>query len=161
MAKITTTTEAFIVKLQALYDVEKELEKALPKMEKAASDPKLKEGFRLHLEETQDQVKRLEEIFEELDVKPKKLTSAGIRGIIEDSAWVMKVDAPEILKDAMIAGAARTAEHYEISLYVVAIEEARALGLSNPADLLSESLEEEESADESLAMALQENLEMM
>lgn len=161
MAKITDATQALVIKLQALYDIEGQLEKALPKMEKAASDPALKEGFRTHLEETREHTRRLESAFDILGEKPKKLRSEGIRGIVEDGAWVMKADAPEPVKDAMLASAARYAEHYEMAGYMSAIELAKLLGLSDLEETLAETLAEEEMADRKLVDALRKNAELV
>src|SRR4051812_16732070 len=112
--KIDDTKQALVSKIQALYDIESELVKALPKMAGAAHDPELKDGFTTHLEETRKHVERLEEVFKMLEEKPHKLASAGIRGIIEDAEWVInEADAPVNLKDAMLAASARYAEHYE------------------------------------------------
>ncbi len=159
MTKIQDTTKAFIVKLQALYDIEKALEKALPKMEKAASDPDLKEGFRLHLEDTKGHSKRLERIFSDMDIAPKKLKVEGIRGIIADAQWVIDVDAPAAIKDAMIASAARFAEHFEMAGYLSAIAQANALGMTDAVMLLTETLSEERAADEKLALAISDDLD--
>ena len=161
MAKINTSNEAFVTKLQALYDIEGALVKALPKLEKAASDPNLKEGFRLHLSETENHVERLEQIFEILDSSPKKLKCEGIRGIIEDGEWVIKSSAPVPIKDAMIASAARYAEHYEMAGYLSAIDHAEMLGLNDAVALLQETLKEEEAADLKLKMAMRDNMEMI
>lgn len=161
MAKINSSNEAFLTKLQALYDIEGALLKALPKMEKAASDPNLKEGFRMHLDETQTHVERLEQIFEMMDSSPKKLKCEGIRGIIEDGEWVMKVTAPVPIKDAMIASSARYAEHYEMAGYMSAIDHADMLGMNDAMALLSETLKEEEAADEKLKTAMRDNMEMI
>jgi ferritin-like metal-binding protein YciE len=158
MPKITDTTNAFIVKLQSLYDIEKQLEKALPKMAKAAFDPDLKEGFIEHLEETKIHSERLEDLFDDLGVDPKKLKTEGIRGIIADGEWVAEVDAPDAVKDAMLAGAARYAEHYEMAGYLSAIAEANALGLTDAAIILTKTLNEEMAADEILAEAQARNL---
>lgn len=151
--------EAFVVKLQALYDIEQQLEKALPKMEEFATDPELKEGFRMHLEETKKHSERLEKIFEIVGEEPRKNTSEGIRGIITDGEWVMSVDAPAELRDSMIAGAARYAEHYEMAGYASAIVEAELLGLADIEEILAETLAEEENADMLLEQAMRKGLE--
>ncbi len=154
---ITDSNQSFLTKIQVLYDVEKQLEKALPKLEKSVRDPELKEGFSTHLEETRGHIQRLEEIFGVLGEKPKKLASDAIKGIIKDGDWVMKAKAPENIKDAMIAGAARYAEHYEMAGYMTAIIEADALGLTNVSELLSQTLEEEELADNKLEEAVKKH----
>ena len=160
MKKITTTRQALLLKIQTLYYIEKQLEKALPKMAKASHDPDLKEGFRMHLAETVEHSKRLEEIFTILDETPKKLSCDGIQGIIEDAAVIMESEAPESLRDSMIAGAARTAEHYEMAWYLSAILQAESLGMEDIASLLQQTLREEESCDNSLAFAMTKNLEL-
>ena len=164
MKKITVPQQAFVLKIQALYDIEEQIVKALPKMIKAASDPGLKKGFSDHLKETLGHVDRLKQIFKELGEKPKALPCDGIRGIIKDAAWVMKVPAPSFIKDAMIAGSARYVEHYEMAGYISAILEANLLGLVEVAESLGDTLMEEEDADiklgEAIEMSLQESEEI-
>jgi ferritin-like metal-binding protein YciE len=157
--KIKDSADAFLIKIQALYYIEKELEKALPKLAKAAHDPDLAKGFKMHLKETKEHGKRLEKIFRLLDSSPKKLSCDGIDGIIKDGAWVMKAAAPAPIKDSMIAAAARYAEHYEIAGYLAAIVEAENLGLREAVTLLKQTLGEEESCDKALAYGMKKNLE--
>ncbi len=160
MVSITTRQKAFITKLQVLYDVEKQLEKALPLMHRAATDRNLKDAFQSHLIETKTHSIRLEKLFKLLKSKPKKLKSEGIRGIINDGKWVAKVKAPGHIKNAMVASAARYAEHYEMSGYMSAIEQAEAMGFIEAVALLTETLKEERMADVKLAGVMEENLEM-
>ncbi len=154
--KVKDMGKAFELKLQALYDIEKQIEKALPKMAKVASSEALKEGFRMHLEETKEQSKRLEKAFELLGVSPKKLRSEGIRGIIVDGEWVMEVEGPDEIRDSMLASAARYVEHYEMAGYLSACAHAKALGLSKIEALLTESLGEEEATDKKLEKAMKD-----
>jgi ferritin-like metal-binding protein YciE len=161
MPKITDTTKVFLTKIQALYDIEKQLEKALPKLAKAATNPDLKEGFMEHLEETKEHSVRLERIFKMLEEKPKKLKVEGIRGIVADGEWVAKeVDTTDPIHDAMLAAAARYAEHYEMAGYLSAIAEANSLGMTDAAVLLTATLNEEIAADEKLSHALALNLDL-
>jgi ferritin-like metal-binding protein YciE len=160
MAKINTIKDVLLTKLQALYDTEVALEKALPKMEKAAHDPDLKEGFSDHLKETQEHSRRLEQIFKMLETKPKKLSSDGIKGIIQDGEWVMNQDAKDSIGDIMLASAARYAEHFEMAGYLSAISLAEYLDLDDVVELLSETLSEEEEADEKLTEAIDKSLEL-
>ncbi len=159
MAKINTLQDSFLAKLQALYDIENEIIKALPKMVEAASDPELKDALSSHLEETKEQAHRLEQAFEMLEEKPKKLKAEGVRGIIEDGKWVMDADAPDALKDAMLASAARYVEHYEMAGYMSAIEEASLLGYDDIAELLSDSLSEENAADDKLVSVMKDSMD--
>ncbi len=160
MITIKDLQKAFITKLQALYDVEKQLEKALPIMRKAATDKNLKDAFESHLIETKTHSIRLEKMFKMLNMAPKKLKSEGIRGIIADGKWVSKVKAPANIKNSMVASAARYAEHYEMSGYMSAIEQAEAMGFIEAVALLTETLKEERLADVKLAAVMEENLEL-
>ncbi len=161
MTKIKDAEKAFLTKIQVLYDVEKQLEKSLPKMAKASTHPDLKKGFTMHLKETREHSKRLEKIFNIFNTKPKKTKSEGIRGIIADADWVTKINAPNETRDVMLASSARYAEHYEMAGYMSAILEAEILKMPDVAKILSETLEEEESCDASLAMGMEINLKMI
>lgn len=158
MTKITDTTKAFILKIQYLYDVEKQLEKVLPKMARAATDPELKQAFTAHLEETRVHSERLERIFEMLNTSPRKVRCEGIRGIIDDGSWAIDTaDTSDAIRDMMIAGASRYTEHYEIAGYEIAIAEAELIGLMDIAEILLLTLEEERAADKKLASSIQKS----
>lgn len=157
--QIKNSTEEFIIKLQTLFDIENVLLKAIPKMEKGASNEELKNGFRDHLEETKMHIIRLEDAFALLEQTLKKLKSEGIRGIIEDGARVLEVNAEKLLKDTMIASAVRHVEHYEMAGYITAIAEAESLKLGEIAGLLNETLGEEMGADEKLCMIVKDKIE--
>ncbi len=156
--KVNDHAEAFAEKLKALYDIEQELIKALPKMADGAHDPALRQGFASHLEETREHARRVEEAFRAMGVEPDTLECEGIRGIVADGEWVIKdVEAPYTIKDAMLADAARHAEHYEMAAYMGAIMEAEALGHAEVARMLKDTLREEEAADKELAEAASRN----
>ncbi len=156
--KVDDRKDAFTTKLKALYDIEKELIDALPKLQEAAHDPELKDGFAMHLAETKDHARRIEEAFRELGTEPDTIKCEGIRGIIKDGEWVVKdVEAPNTIKDALLADAARHAEHYEMAAYMGAIMEAEALGHDTIAQSLKQTLKEEEVADDKLSMAAKKN----
>ncbi len=158
MTKIINSKKSFHLKVKTLYDIEKQLENALPKMAEAATDPELKDGFTTHLEETQMHSERLEQIFQLIDAEPERHASAGIKGIIEEGKTIIDADAPSAIKDAMLAGAARSAEHFEMACYLTAIEEAKGLEYDDVVALLTETLEEEEATDEKLSVAQANNL---
>lgn len=150
--KEKTLYDLLIAKLSVLLDVEKTLVKALPKLAKAATDPDLKEGFKMHLAETKEHVSRLEEAFTALDARPQRgMKSAAIRGIVEDGEWVMKNVRPKESLDANLIAAASYAEHYEMAGYMAAIEWSNILGHSQVVDLLNETLKEEVAADEKMS----------
>lgn len=159
MAKIKDIRQTLELKIQALYDIETQIEKALPKMAMAATSAELQEGFLLHLEQTKEQIARLEEAFALLEIKPKKLRCEGIRGIIEDGEWTLKQSAAPEVKDSMIATAARYVEHYEMAGYMSAIAYARQLKLTGVEALLKQSLSEEEVTDKKLAKSAKQTSE--
>jgi ferritin-like metal-binding protein YciE len=142
--------EALVEEIRDLYNAEKQLVKALPKMAKGAESDELRDAFEQHLQETEGQVSRLERVFELLDEKPRGKHCAGMAGIIEEGSEKLHEDMEGSVLDASLIGAAQKVEHYEICAYGTAIAWAEALGLSEVVDVLNESLEEEKSADEKL-----------
>ena len=157
--KIETLLDLFTLKVMTLYDIETQLVKALPKMAKAASDEELSASFSDHLEETKGQVGRLEEIFEMLDMKPKKSKVEAIAGLIEDAKWCIDQDPSPELLDALLVASARYVEHYEMAGYLSAIAWAESLGLDDAVALLNETLEEERAADEKLGKAQEKTVQ--
>jgi ferritin-like metal-binding protein YciE len=152
--KPTGLQQLLVEELQDLYDAEKQLTRALPKVAKATSDEELGEAIREHLEVTKGHVQRLEQAFESMGLKAKSKPCAGMKGIVEESSETIqekKGEESELVLDVAIAGGARRVEHYEIAGYSVAIEMARELGHDDVAGLLEETLHEEEEADEKLA----------
>ncbi len=151
MADTGTLHEAFIDELRDTYDAERQLTKALPKLAKAATSPQLREAFEAHLEETRGQIERLEQVFETLDEKVRGKHCDGIAGIIEEGQSIMEEDFDEATLDACLIAAGQRAEHYEMAAYGTLVAWARVLGLTETADLLQETLDEEEAADEKLS----------
>ncbi len=151
MAEAGTLHDAFIDELRDTYDAEKQLTKALPKLAKAASNPKLRQAFQTHLEETQGQIGRLEQVFESLDEKVRGKHCDGIAGIIEEGKSVMDEDFDEITMDACLIAAGQRAEHYEMAAYGTLVAWARAMGHSEAAKLLQQTLDEEKAADKKLS----------
>ncbi|HTL39395.1 MAG TPA: DUF892 family protein [Methylomirabilota bacterium] len=144
-------TDLLILKLKALYDTENRLTKALPKLAKASTDVDLKAAFITHAAETANHVKRLEKIFQTLDLKPQKTTVEAVQGLVADTDWCIKnISGPAAL-DAALVGAAQYAEHYEIAGYGTALEWAELLDFAGIAQTLEETLEEEKVTDEKLS----------
>jgi ferritin-like metal-binding protein YciE len=137
--------------LRDLYNAEKQLTKALPKLAKAASHPDLKELIEAHLEETENQVSRLEQVFELLDERARGKHCAGIAGIIEEGSTLLDGEFDGAVLDAGIIAGAQRAEHYEIGAYGSVIAWANQLGLQEVATLLKDTLAEEETADKKLS----------
>ncbi len=142
--------DLFVEELRDIYHAEKQLAKALPKMAKAASSDKLKQAFEMHLEETRGQIDRLEQIFDDLDLRKRGKPCEAMEGLIEEGKEIMEeVKTPEVLDAALIV-AAQKVEHYEISSYGSLRALADALGHKNAAKLLQETLNEESATDEKL-----------
>ena len=150
MPKIDNLKKLFIHELKDLYNAEKQITKALPKMAKKANSKELKAAFEEHLEETESQIERLEQVFEILDMKASGSTCEAMKGIIEEGNELMQEDMePEVL-DAALIMAAQKVEHYEMASYGSVRDYAEKLGLNDAADLLQETLDEEGAADKKL-----------
>jgi ferritin-like metal-binding protein YciE len=150
MAETGTLHDAFIDELRDTYDAEKQLTKALPKMARAANSDELKQALESHLEETREQITRLERVFDSLDEKVRGKHCDGMAGIIEEGKSVLEEDFDETTMDACIIAAGQRAEHYEMAAYGTLVAWARAMGHEEAADLLQENLDEEKAADEAL-----------
>jgi ferritin-like metal-binding protein YciE len=151
MAEAGTLHDAFIDELRDSYDAEKQLTKALSKLAKAASNPKLRQAFESHLEETKGHVERLEQVFESLDEKVRGKHCDGIAGIIEEGKSVMEEDFDATTMDACLIAAGQRAEHYEMAAYGTLVAWAQAMGHTEAATLLQQTLDEEKAADKKLS----------
>ena len=149
MAAISSLQDLFVQELRDAYDGEKQIIKALPKMAKAAESEELASAFQEHLEQTRQQVERLEQIFTQLDMRPRGKHCAGLAGIIEEGGEVMDEVEEPALNSALVAAAQRV-EHYEIAAYGTLIAYARQLGHDDAAELLEETLNEEKETDQKL-----------
>jgi len=145
-----TLNELLVDCLRDIYDAEKQIVKALPKMIKAAESPDLKEGLASHLEETKQQVSRLEEVFQALDENAKSKPCKGMRGLLEEGSEVLSEEEPGVMMDLAIIAAAQKVEHYEISAYGTARTIAEKLGNQKVAKLLRKTEDEEKAADSKL-----------
>ena len=151
MAEANTLHDAFIDELRDVYDAERQLTKALGKLAKTATSEALRDAFESHLEETQGQIERLEQVFESLDERVRGKHCDGIAGIIEEGKSVMEEDFDEATMDACLVAAGQRAEHYEMAAYGTLIAWARTMGHAQAADLLQQNLDEEKAADEKLS----------
>ena len=152
MAKQPKTLEdLFHDTLKDIYFAEKKILSTLPKMAKAAQNDDLKAAFEKHRDETEGQVKRLEQVFEMIDKKPQGKTCAAIVGITDEGAEIMDEYKGMPALDAGLLAAAQAVEHYEISRYGTLRTWAEELGLDEAATLLQETLDEEEATDEALS----------
>lgn len=153
MAKKTPGTlhDAFLDELKDIYNGEKQITKALPRMIKSANNPQLVSALQSHLDETQQQIVRLEQVFASLDETAKGKHCDGIAGILEEGGTVMGEDFDEATMDAALIAAGQRVEHYEIAAYGTLVAWATAMGHREAAKLLQQNLDEEGAADKKLS----------
>jgi ferritin-like metal-binding protein YciE len=142
--------ELFENSLKDIYWAEKALTKALPKMAKNATSSELIEAIENHLEETEAQVEKVEQVFEFLEKKPVAKKCEAMAGLIKEGEEIMQDTEKGAQRDAGIIAAAQKVEHYEIASYGTLRTFAQTLGMDDAAAILEEILEEEKNADEIL-----------
>jgi ferritin-like metal-binding protein YciE len=148
--KIENMEDLFLAEIEDLYDCEKRLTKALPKMAKASMTPELRKAFESHLQETMGHVDRLEKVFSEIGKKPKAVPCEAIKGLIEEGEEMIGNTEESAVRDAGIIAAANRVEHYEIAAYGAARTFAQTLGITTAVSLLEQTLQEEKKADAKL-----------
>jgi ferritin-like metal-binding protein YciE len=151
MADVETLHDALLDELKDLYNAERQLTKALPKLAKNATSRALRAALSSHLKETRTQVRRLEQCFRELDETPKGKLCDGMQGIIKEGNKMIEEVAEGVVLDACIIAGAQRAEHYEIGAYGTCIAWAKAMGHTKVARLLTQTLNEEKAADKKLS----------
>ncbi|HTC34371.1 MAG TPA: ferritin-like domain-containing protein [Bryobacteraceae bacterium] len=153
--------ELLTEELKDLLHAENQLVKALPKMAKAAKDADLKTAFEDHLEQTKEHVERLKQAFEILGEKPKAKPCKGMAGLVEEGAEVITEgkEMEEAPADLALIGAAQRVEHYEIAAYGTARAIAEQMDRQDVVRLLSQTLAEEEKADQLLTKLAEPLLE--
>jgi ferritin-like metal-binding protein YciE len=148
--ELDSLRELFVEQLQDLYSAENQILKALPKMIKTAKSEQLKAGFQEHLQQTEQQVKRLEQIFDKLDEEPEGKKCKGMEGLLKEGEELMGKDADEDVMDAGLISAAQHVEHYEIAGYGTVRTYAELLGEKEAVQLLQTTLDEEKQTDQKL-----------
>jgi len=149
--KIKSFEDLFHHELKDLYSAEKQLTKALPKMAKAATNEELKQAFEDHLQETEGQIERLDQIFQQLEIPTTRVQKCkAMEGLIEEGKEIMEEDLEPELLDAALICAAQRVEHYEIAAYGCARTFAQRLGFDDIVELLQATLDEEGNADKKL-----------
>jgi ferritin-like metal-binding protein YciE len=147
---MTSLAELFEDQLKDIYYAEKKIVKTLPKMAKKATSPELKAGFEKHLEETEGQIDRLDEVFNLIGKPARGKKCPAIDGILEEGAEIMEEHEPGAGLDAAMAAAAQAVEHYEMARYGTLVDWANELGQSDAMKLLAETLAQEQATDEAL-----------
>jgi ferritin-like metal-binding protein YciE len=149
--KLSSLEDLLVSELQDLYSAEDQIIKALPKMVKTASSSELQECLQTHLEETREQVNRLDQIFETIGRPSGRKKCKGMEGLLEEGKELMTEDAEENVLDAGLIAAAQRVEHYEIAAYGSARTFAETLGHDEVVTLLEQTLQEEKQADQKLS----------
>ena len=150
MASMETLNELLQEELKDIYDAEKQLTKTLPKLAKKAGSEELKEALEYHLQQTEHQVERLEQIFDELGMPARGKKCKGMQNLIAEGEDAMGNAEDEAARDAVMIASAQKVEHYEIATYGTLRTWATLLGNRDVASLLEETLEEEKEADQRL-----------
>ena len=149
--KLNSMDDLLEYELRDLYSAETQLLKALPKMSEAATNSQLKEAFDNHLQETQEQQRRLDQIGEQLGIDLKGETCQAMKGLIKEGQEVIEIQGDSDVKDAALIAAAQRVEHYEIAGYGAAYHFAKQLGKEQVQELLEQTLSEEKDANSKLS----------
>ncbi len=150
MATTHNLQELFLTTLQDIYNGEKQILRALPKMAKSASTPELKKAFEHHQQQTENHIERLQKVFELMKKSARGRTCEAVQGLIEEGKEVMtEAKTPEVM-DAGLIAAGQAVEHYEIARYGTLRTWAEQLGMKEAAKLLEQTLKEEKETDKLL-----------
>lgn len=147
---IKTMDDLFLHTLQDIYYAENQITKALPEMIEKATDSQLKKGFRTHLDETKEQIKRLDQVFKLLGEEPKGVDCPAIDGIIEEAEELAGECEDKQVLDAALIAAAQAVEHYEMTRYGTLVAWAEQLGHKELMAPLQKNLDEEKATDKKL-----------
>ena len=145
--EMETLQDLYVDELKDLWSAETQLLKALPRMAKAATHPKLKRAFMKHEKQTRQHVKRLERICKGLDVSPRGKKCVGMEGLIKEGKELIGEKPDKDVLDAGLITAAQHVEHYEMAGYGTCRTWARVLGRPSDEQLLQTTLDEEQQTD--------------
>jgi ferritin-like metal-binding protein YciE len=157
--KLNSLEDLFLDLLRDIYYAEKQITKALPKMAKKASSEELRMAFEEHLQETETQIERLDQVFEAVGQKPRAKKCPAMDGLVAEAKELMEQDAEPSVLDAGLIVSAQKVEHYEIAAYGSLRTFAEQLGYEEAAELLQETLDEEAATDEKLTELAEANEE--
>ncbi len=149
--KLENLQSLFVEQLRDLYDGEKQITKALPKLIEKANNPELKDALQEHLDVTNEQINRLDQIFQILGEKASGETCKGMKGVLAEGDSVVGNTEDKSVRDASIIASAQRVEHYEIAGYGTVRTYAKLLGKNDIANLLEQTLQEEKEADQTLS----------
>jgi len=150
MASVDSLEALFEEELKDIYDAEKQLTKALPKLAKKATSEELKEAFKEHLQQTEQHIERLDEVFEQLGLPARGKKCEGMQHLIAEGEEMIQEADDDATRDALMIASAQKVEHYEISSYGTIRTWAGILGKDEVVGLLEQTLEEEKETDRKL-----------
>ncbi|MEX0928315.1 MAG: ferritin-like domain-containing protein [Balneolales bacterium] len=150
MAKLESINDLFMHELKDIYHAEQQLVDALPTIGEKISSSELKSTMEMHLGQTKDQVKRLEEVFDKLGQSPQAEKCQAMEGLLDECREIMDQDADSAVMDAALIAAQQKVEHYEIASYGTLVTWAKELDNREVSELLGKTLDEEKQADEKL-----------
>lgn len=148
--KLNTLKDLYIEQLKDVYSAETQIAEALPKMVEAASHADLKQAFQDHLQQTKQQISRLEQVFQDLGTNPTGHKCKGMEGLLKEAEDMLKENADSDVLDAALITNAQRVEHYEIAAYGTICTYAEMLGRKNDKSTLGQTLDEEKMTDENL-----------
>jgi ferritin-like metal-binding protein YciE len=148
--KLESLQKLFLMGLKDVYSAETQATQAMPKMMEAASNQELKKAFELHINQTKEQVNRLEKIFKSLNENPKGHPCKAMQGLVEEAEEIINASGEADVKDAGLIAAAQKVEHYEIAAYGSLRTYASMLDNDEAVRLLEETLNEEKETDQIL-----------
>jgi ferritin-like metal-binding protein YciE len=149
---VKSVKDLFVHEISDTYNAEKQMTRSLPKLARAATDPDLQQAFEDHLQETRNQVERLEQVAEQCGFKLKRIKCDGMEGLVEETMSLVDLIEKGPVLDAALIGAAQKAEHYEIAGYTSLCLLAKKLGFADALPLLQASLSEEQATDQRLGL---------
>lgn len=158
---LATLNDLLLDGMRDMYNAEKQVVKALPRMARAASSPELRQAFEHHLEETRHHVERLDQAFARLGVPLRGKHCKGMEGLLEEGREFLEGGGADLVLDAGIISEAQKVEHYEMAAYGCLITWAETLGENEVAHLLEQSLHEEKAADKKLSQLAEDGVNQM
>lgn len=150
---IGSSQQMFMHELADMYNAEHQIVSGLQQMIPETKDQQLKQLFQTHLQQTQEQIQRLDQVWQLLGEQPRQVTCDGMKGILTEGKKNMKEAQTDSLRDCLMAGGADKVEHYEISSYTDLIMEAKLMRQQQIAQLLQENLQQEQWMEQQLTQS--------
>lgn len=160
MAKINSLDELLVDLLKDTYDAEHQITKALPKMAQAASSSELRAAFEKHLRETEQQIQKVESVFQMLGESPSRKTCKAMQGLVAEGQEVLQEDMDDDVRDAALIASAQKIEHYEIASYGTMRTFARLLNHDDAVQVLQDILDQEGDTDQALTNIAEGNVNL-